>query len=195
MNNPEDSGQNQLPPITSLHMAWTEIEKALQARLYYLALISTLSLIDICSALESENGETDKHKFMAWYENHLGPHYEWLSSQDCYGLRCGLIHQGVMRHDVKNSKGIPLPPSRWKRIGFLLADGTGVEMREISTGDVYLTGLSEFCRDVLKRVTEWAVSARQTAIAQKNAEKLLHLYPTGRGICANVFEVGIPVLA
>ena len=65
VNNAGESGQIQLPPMTSLHMAWTEIEMALQARLYYLALISTLSLIDICSALESENGETDKHKFMA----------------------------------------------------------------------------------------------------------------------------------
>ena len=195
MNRPGDSGRNQLPPITSLHMAWTEIEKALQARLYYLALISTLSLIDICSALESENGETDKHKFMAWYEQHLGPHYKWLSKQDCYGLRCGLIHQGVMSHGVKNSKGNPLPPSRWKRIGFLLTEGTGGEMREIATDDVYLTGLSEFCRDVLKRVTEWAVSARQNQIVHKNADKLLHLYPTGHGVCTTVVEVGIPVLA
>jgi hypothetical protein len=160
-----------------------------------LALISTLSLIDICSALESENGEADKHKYMAWYEKHLGPHYTWLSSQDCYGLRCGLIHQGVMSHGVKNSKGNPLPPSRWRRIGFLLTDGIGGETREIAADDVYLTGLSEFCRDVLKRVTEWSVQARQNPVVHKNADKLLHLYPTGRGLCTTVVEVGVPVLA
>ena len=77
----------------------------------------------------------------------------------------------------------------------MLAVSYGGETREIATDDVYLTGLSEFCRDVLKRVAEWAVSARQNQIVHKNADKLLHLYPTGHGVCPTVVEVGIPVLA
>jgi hypothetical protein len=39
-------------------MAIREIELALQVQLYYLALISALTLPDICAALEAENGET-----------------------------------------------------------------------------------------------------------------------------------------
>jgi hypothetical protein len=68
-------------------------------------------------------------------------------------------------------------------------------MRELAVDDIYLTGLPEFCRDVLKRMKEWSVLARQNPVVHKNADKLLHLYPTGRGLFTTVFEVGIPVLA
>jgi hypothetical protein len=82
--------------ITALDMALIDIRRALDAQMYYLALIGTLSLIDICSALETPDGKTDKHRFMAWYDKHLGPHYSWLSGQDCYGIRSGMLHQGVL---------------------------------------------------------------------------------------------------
>ena len=41
-----------------------EIERALDAKLYYLALQASLTLPDICGALQSNDGVAKKHKYM-----------------------------------------------------------------------------------------------------------------------------------
>jgi len=50
-----------------------EVENAIAAGLYYLAIVTALSLPDVCSALESHDG---------------------ITSLDLYSLRCGVLHQG-----------------------------------------------------------------------------------------------------
>ena len=50
-----------------------EIERVLTSQLYYLALISTLTL----------------------------PDNSWLTASDCYGLRCGVTHQGIIKTDTR----------------------------------------------------------------------------------------------
>src|ERR1700733_12123831 len=126
MTNPFEI-KHPLPPITSLHMAVTEIELALKNQLYYLALIGTLSLIDLCAALESEKAKIDKHDYIKWYDTYLGPHYPWLTGIDCYGLRCGVIHKGGMDHKVTTHKGAPMP-TEWRRIVFVLTDVVGMQI-------------------------------------------------------------------
>lgn len=159
---------------TSLDLALGEIEHALNVRLYYLALISTLSLIDICAALESENGRSDKHAYIAWYDRHLSAQYSWLTGQDCYGIRCGMLHQGVMDQSVRN-----MPRSRWDRIGFLLPDGNGNEFRQLAANNYYFTGLSEFCRDVSARVRTWSEAEKDNPVVKKNAANLMRFHPRG----------------
>ncbi|MEO8049751.1 MAG: hypothetical protein ABI833_04980 [Acidobacteriota bacterium] len=43
-----------------------EVEKALSAGFYHLAIITALGLPDICAALESDDGETSGAKYKAW---------------------------------------------------------------------------------------------------------------------------------
>ena len=47
-----------------------QILKALDCNLYYLALQSTLSLPDICSALISPNGMTSCSQYINWYNTY-----------------------------------------------------------------------------------------------------------------------------
>jgi len=171
--------------ITSLDMAVIDIEKALQTQMYYIALVCTLSLIDICSALESKDGTTDKYAYMNWYKTHLGPHYTWLSDQDCYGLRCGMLHQGILDPAVRN-----MPQSRWARIGFILTPG-GSQLRQLASSDHYFTGLAEFCRDVVARVKDWANSKKGDPVVKKNGQRLMRLHP--QGIPPHI--TGIPILS
>jgi hypothetical protein len=170
--------------LTSLDMALMEIERALQARLYYLALVGTLMLIDICSALETEDGKTDKYVYMAWYEKHLSPSYGWLSAQDCYGLRCGMVHTGVMDHQVKNK-----PESHWTKVGFILPDAGGNQFRQFASNDFYFTGLAEFCRDVISRVKNWALTEKDNPKIKKNIQNLMRYHPNG--IAPHIEGIGI----
>lgn len=53
-----------------MHDLLEQIEKALECNLYYLALQSTLALPDICGALESENGQANRTKYINWYNTY-----------------------------------------------------------------------------------------------------------------------------
>lgn len=75
-----------------------EIDRALAAGLYYLAIAMALTIPDICAALEAENGETNQQKYKAWYESNLAYKYTNITAQDCYSLRCGVLHQGRCGH-------------------------------------------------------------------------------------------------
>jgi hypothetical protein len=73
-----------------------DIERALIAKFYYLAIMMTLALPDICACLESPNGNTrgrgDAYK--QWFRKHLSQKFRNLTDVDAYQLRCGVIHQG-----------------------------------------------------------------------------------------------------
>jgi hypothetical protein len=58
-----------------MEMILSDIERALTARLYYVAITTALTLPDICAALESPDGTTSGPKYKAWYNLHLGPIY------------------------------------------------------------------------------------------------------------------------
>ena len=74
-------------PIESLLQ---EIEKAIKAELYYLALLLTLTLPDICTALEQPNGRTDgKRLYKKWYKANI------------HDLIGGLSPDGPMSLDVR----------------------------------------------------------------------------------------------
>src|SRR4029077_3839387 len=71
-----------------------EIEKAIDAKLYYLAIVLAVTLPDICAALESADGRTRPERYKAWYRANLASKFSFLTEDDCYSLRCGVVHQG-----------------------------------------------------------------------------------------------------
>src|ERR1022692_3417221 len=87
----------QVPPgarMGPMEAILTEIDRALDAGLYYLAIALSLTLPDICGALESPDGGATRERFTAWYDTYLAQTYQSLTAADCYSLRCGVIHQG-----------------------------------------------------------------------------------------------------
>ena len=126
-----------------------EIERALSARLYYLALVSTLSLPNICSALESPNGETVAKQYKSWCANWFTSYPE-VTSDDLYFLRCGVVHQGRLHH----------AKSQFSRILFTLPDGHGNVLHRNILSDALNLDLVTFCHDMINAVSIW-YSAKQ----------------------------------
>lgn len=77
-----------------------EIELALDAKLYYLALEASLTLPDICAALQSDDGRASKSKYIAWYDTYAKePGNLSISGKDCYYFRCSYVHQAQTTHE------------------------------------------------------------------------------------------------
>jgi hypothetical protein len=95
-----------VPAPFPLELAFREIEKALEIGLFYLAIVVTLSIPDICARLElpPEIEVRQKH-YAAWMQNYFlrvygGPNsfYAGLNGVDFYRLRCGLVHESSLKH-------------------------------------------------------------------------------------------------
>lgn len=74
-----------------------EIRAAVGQRQYALALMSTMALVDICGALDAQNGRSEGKRFRAWFEANVAGATARLEAADAWALRCGLLHQGRMR--------------------------------------------------------------------------------------------------
>lgn len=90
-----------------------EIERALDAKLYYLALQASLTLPDICGALQSDDGVAKNYKYIAWYDTYAKePGDLSISGKDCYHFRCSYVHQALTTHEKSSySRIIFLAPT------------------------------------------------------------------------------------
>lgn len=142
-----------------------EVRQALESGLWVVALQGTLALIDICAALDSEDGRTRRTRFEAWFSKYLGTKYPWFSAADAYQLRCGLLHQG------RSSSG------RYGSIAFNLPGGVRVHNNIMD--DIYVLDLNEFCDDVIGTVERWWHISKDSEPARSNSEHVVRVRPDG----------------
>ncbi len=161
-----------------------QIGSAITAKLYLLALSGALMLPDICGALESDNGEASKERYIKWFDENLGVDYgDSFTGEDCWHFRCAMLHQGRSNQRY----------SRFSKIFFL--DPTGP--RPLFHGNTfkmngetaYNIEVNIFCLDMLKRVRQWSQEPKPSHF-KDNYNKFLRRYPSG----LPPFIVGIPVI-
>lgn len=81
------------------------IRRSLELKNWYSALYLSLTLPDVCARLESPDGKTTGDRYAAWFNEYMAQHYRhsvggnpephtFLSGNDCYALRCALLHEG-----------------------------------------------------------------------------------------------------
>ncbi|WP_414524190.1 hypothetical protein, partial [Umezakia ovalisporum] len=91
-----------------------DIQMCIEKDLFYAALVVALTLPDICAALETEDGWARKDLYKNWYNTYILPNYSSLSAEDCYNLRCSVVHQGKFGR----------PGMTYSRVLFTLPDRT-----------------------------------------------------------------------
>lgn len=175
-------------PAGPLEIILQDIERALQARLWYVALAVALSLPDICSLLEQPPDEawSKRKKYADWFDKNVGAKFFSLTGDDCYSLRGGVVHHGRFGHKK----------ARFDRIAFTIP-GSGPRIGEILAeqgpmGDVALTmDLSMFCEKIIVSVREWFEANHGNANVRANPPNVVRLRPHG------LFGVvhGVPVIS
>lgn len=136
-------------------------------KLYYLALMMTLALPDICAALESPDGESSGKQYKNWYNANLQRKFQPLTAVDVWKLRCGVLHQGRVSH----------PDMQFERVIFTLP-GRGFIHGNIFDRVLNLD-LTRFCNDVMQSVRDWLGANQTNPNVIKNLPNLVQFRPHG----------------
>lgn len=93
-----------------------EIRQALESGLYNCALTMALTLPDICGKVEFST-ERDSARYKKWFEKYAKEYftnstivlpeeyvttYQWLNADECYALRCAVLHAGNYKTQAKS---------------------------------------------------------------------------------------------
>lgn len=146
-----------------------EIEGALNARLYYLAVAMALTLPDICAALESSDGVTSPTRYKAWFDSYMAKNIPSMTATDCYSLRCGVVHQGRFGHEKM----------RYGRAIFLLPNEQNIHFSDCMIDDAFFYSADIFCHRIIKTARDWFEAKKADPNVQKNLPNLVQLRPDG----------------
>lgn len=162
-----------------------EIDIALENGLFYLALLTALTVPDICSALSSVNGETDRHKYMDWYEKWLAEKMLPLTAFDCYKLRCGMVHQGRASHrDMQYDRILFTIPNHQRNVVHrVISNHSGEKILNL---DCII-----FCKEMISGAKTWFTENKNHQHVRQNLPNLVRYRPNG--LAPHI--VGMPLIA
>ena len=158
-----------------------QIEKAIQAELYYVAIVMALTLPDICAALETENAYSGRDEYKKWYRENLAGKFPAMSDADCYSLRCGVVHKG----------NLGLKGSEFSRVVFSLPNSRRITMHNNIMNDSLQFDAVQFCHEIIASVRAWYNTHAGNENVQRNLPNIIQLRPEGLA----PYIVGLPIIA
>jgi hypothetical protein len=172
-----------LPAMTDstfpLHHLLDEINKAATSGLPFLAVAMAVSLPDICVSLASQDGQSDGIRYRQWCKLNLGPEFRYVTSDDLWSMRCGVLHNGrfgELKHGVA-------------KVIFMPSGASTLTNSRI--GEAYLYSIVDFCKSFTKAVEDWFEKNKNDATVQSNLPRLMRWQPNGIA----PYVIGSPVLA
>lgn len=158
-----------------------QIERALDANLYLLALLGSLVIPDICGALGSEDGRALREKYIEWFKKYAANICPFLSGEDCYYLRCSLLHQGSSQHER----------SGYSRVLFVEPTATTNVFHCNVLNDALNIDVRIFCLGMVAAAHRWLGEVEGTELFKRNMRKFMQRYPNGLA----TYIVGVPVIS
>ncbi len=162
-----------------LYPLLNEINKAAEGDTPFLAVAMTIALPDICVSLVSEDGRSTGERYKAWCEDNLGDDFSYLTGEDLWSMRCGVLHNGRFG-DLKHNVG---------RVIFVLPGKFGFVNCVLE--DAYFYSVVEFCNNFTFAVYQWFEKNRENEILQANLPRMMRIRPKG----LSPYIRGYPVLA
>jgi hypothetical protein len=178
-----------LYPFSPLALVLSDIERAIQAKLYYPALLVALTIPEICVALTLDKKvfvrEQHYVAFIDKYTTPGGPNGLGMSGIDCYRLRGGVVHRA-------NFAGHPKVD--WTNVVFTVPE-TGPQIHALSikvqekTAAMFSLGL--FCRAMIGAAHAWYEDHKDDAKVAEAMNDMIRWCPNGLA----PFVGGAPVVA
>ena len=159
-----------------------QIEKGLNANLYYLSLFVALCIPDICGALESENGRADGEKYKNWVKEYLiqarpDKYGKQLSVEQVWNFRCAILHQGRTKHDhgIEYKRILFTEPGIKTGIDSIHCCVVGSKGQDKSL----LINLRQFCNDIIGGAKAWLNNNVHNQNYLNNYERFIKRDPNG----------------
>ena len=128
------------------------IERSIATENWYAAISLALTLPDICGWLEDPS-KGSKQRYTEWFDKYLlqkykgnffGPDFAFLTSGDCYAIRCSFLHEGA--DDISRQRAREV-------LNQITFSTTGSYLIRIN--NVLLLNVSAFCSEVSEAVRAW----------------------------------------
>lgn len=143
------------------------IEKNIEDNNYYAALFMAIVLPSVCGALESNNGQDTQQKYIDWYEKYiLGLS---LTGQDCYRLRCSLLHQASTIH----------PYSSFSRVIFTFPTANRHTFHNNIMNEALNLDIPLFVQQLVGGVRTWTSDMNNNTNYTRNIANIVKLRPDG----------------
>jgi hypothetical protein len=189
-----------VPP--ELNAILHEVEKALDAKLYYVAIAVALSIPDICACLEFDPEKpkwANRETYTAWCNANLVSRFNNLDGDELYNLRGGVLHKGRLEHQKAKFDRVMFigPESPFKVKGDVIATVTpGVELggkpveENRLSGKILQVDLLHFCRSIMEAAREWGAANAEMPNVLQNLPNLIRYRPEG----FPPWSIGVPTV-
>jgi hypothetical protein len=166
----------------------SQTRKAMQSELYYVALMSALSIPDIAGALGADDGKSNRERYIKWYEKWVRPRLKEnrdrdnpFSGADCYFFRCSIVHQGSSQHEK----------STYKRIIFVEPGHPNYNIHYcVIGGEALLIQIDQFVEEALQGCELWLKDVQDTEPFRGNYARFARRHPQG----IDPYVLGVPVV-
>jgi hypothetical protein len=153
------------------------LERSIREQNWYAALTMSLTLPDICAKAANPGERTSGRKYAAWFDENVGPKYRrpvgadrkihvFLSGNDCYALRCALLHAGSA--DISEQR----VRETLRRFYFCTPGRLNIRWHLNQKDDALILMVDEFATDILEAARSWWTSL---APEQRSAVLATHL--------------------
>ena len=176
-----------LSPLSPLSLVLADIQKAIEARLYYPALLATLTIPEICVALALDNSVFVKKKhYVDFVDKYTTPRELGLSGESCYRLRGGVVHRANMAGHPKFDAThviFTLPESRAHTHAFSIVN-------EQQQKKAAMFDLEMFYKAMDQAARRWYEDHQNDPKVAENMKNLIRYSPIG----LSPFLNGVPVV-
>lgn len=147
-----------------------EIQLAIDAQLWRLALFGVMTLPDIAAALGSADGNTNGARYRAWWTANVPQQRQrYLPAAEAWKLRCSMLHQASGLQQEQTDR----------RVVFILDGPVTTDGRADGPGSLVIADLARFTKDVLGATRSWLRAAENNANYQRNVDRLVQVRPEG----------------
>jgi hypothetical protein len=127
----------------------------------FLAITMTVALPDICTSLISDDGRTSPTLYKEWCKNNLGPEFSFVTGEDLYSMRCGVLHSGRFG-DLKHNVA---------RVVFAIPGK--LTLVNCIGNDAYIYSVVDFCKHFTEAVYRWMEKNKEHANVKANLPRLM----------------------
>ncbi|MCK4368107.1 MAG: hypothetical protein KAV68_00325 [Dehalococcoidales bacterium] len=158
------------------------VKEALEQGNWYAALFMALALPDICGNIQYPQLKSEQ-RYVQWFNKYPGCKYihevgadgqkhVFLSGEDCYALRCSLLHEGsdVISHQ------------RCRKVldSFLfLTKGSHCNYCDVNGRTFLQLNVGEFYKDICNAVENWLDDIASDNSIQKELSNMITIHTSG----------------